>query len=387
MAKTKPSSRTTKARSKDVLHTTNGASKKSKRPKKSIEELLTEAATLLEQSQPELALPLAEKALERAQNESSTVPLPTALCLLAEIQLENGDIDIARTNFTRAVNLDPEGVSVGAEAFLWLAQLCEEGGLQSINWFERANGVLRRTIAALEEQKTTDEIQSSLSEAKQKLSEALCSMAEVYMTDLSLEPDAEVKCEALVTEALIVSPESSSVLQTLASVRISQLRVEDARAALSRSLELWEDLPPEVEDGRVPDFPTRISLARLLMEVEMEARAMGVLERLVSEEDQSVEAWYLGGWCQVLLAEKGEGQWKKGAREWLKNSLRLYDALDFDDERLHEHVVELVGVLDKDLGIDKEEDGDDGDEWQDESGGEEGLEIEAADEDGDAEMS
>jgi len=61
--------------------------------------------------------------------------------------------------------------------------------------------------------------------------------------------------------------------------------------------------------------------------------------------------------------------------------------LGFDDERLHEHAVELVGVLDKDLGIDEEEDGDDGDEWQDESGGEEGLEIGAADEDGDAEMS
>lgn len=386
MAKTKPHNRAPKSRDKDLLHTTNGTGRTPKRPKKSIQDLLTEAATLLQQSQPDLALPLAEKAVERFENESSsdtTIPLPPAICLLAEIQLELGDIITARSNFTRATTLDPSGLIVGADAFLWLAQLCEEGGLQSIGWFERANDVLRTTIAALEEQKPTVETEAAVAESKQKLSEALCSMAEVYMTDLSLEPDAEAKCEALVTEALIVSPDSPAALQTLASVRISQLRVEDARAALGRSLDLWEDLPPE-EVG-VPDFPTRISLARLLMEVEMEGRAMGVLERLVGEEDQSVEAWYLGGWCQVLLAGKGDGERKKGAREWLKNSLRLYGVLEYEDERLHEHAIELVAALDKELGIEEEGD-DDEEEWQDESDDDNAVDIEGADEDGDAEM-
>ena len=389
MAKTKPQHRSPTSHSKDLLHTTNGTPKKSKRPQISIEELLTEAATLLQQSQPVLALPIAEKALSRLETESSSaIPLPPAICLVAEIQLELGDADSALTNFARAVNLDPEGSVVGADAFLWLAQLCEEGGLKSIQWFERATGVLRRTIAGLEDQKPTEEIQIVLLEAKGKLSDALCSMAEVYMTDLSLEPDAEAKCEALVTEALIVSPESPAALQTLASVRISQIRIEDARAALGRSLELWEDLPPEnpLFDVRVPEFPTRISLARLLMEVEMETKGMTVLQRLVGEDDQSIEAWYLGGWCQVLLAEKGDEKKKTGAREWLKNSLRLYKTQEYEDERLHEHAVELVGILDKQLGIEEEE-GDE-DEWQDESGEEEedSLDIEAADEDSDAEM-
>jgi len=70
----------------------------------------------------------------------------------------------------------------------------------------------------------------------------------------------------------------------------------------------------------------------------------------------------------------------------LKNSLRLYKTQEYEDERLHEHAVELVGILDKQLGIEEEE-GDE-DEWQDESGEEEedSLDIEAADEDSDAEM-
>ena len=59
-----------------------------------------------------------------------------------------------------------------------------------------------------------------------------------------MEPDAEEKCEKLVTEALFAVPDSAEALQTLASVRISQSRHEDAQAALTRSYGLWKDLEP-----------------------------------------------------------------------------------------------------------------------------------------------
>lgn len=203
------------------------------------------------------------------------------------------------------------------------------------------------------------------------------------------EEDAESRCEALVTEALLVAPNSPECLQTLASVRISQLRPDDARAALSRSLELWKDLPPE--DPNVPDFPARISLSRLLMEVQMEKEALEVLERLILEDDESVEAWYLGGWCLYLLAEKEKeqptastdseqqsGDKRREAmiasREWLKQSLKLYKKIEYEDERLRDHAVELVQELNNELGEDMEDDSDSedddpgagDDEWEDE---------------------
>lgn len=221
------------------------------------------------------------------------------------------------------------------------------------------------------------------------------------------EADAESKCETLVTEALLVAPLSPEPLQTLASVRISQLRLPDAKAALARSMELWNDLPPE--DPHVPDFPTRISLARLLMEAEMEMQAIEVLERLVQEDDGSVEAWYLGGWCLFLMGEKrrkaGRGGENKGmeggteldgegedwmalmaaSREWLRNSLKLYDSQDYEDDRLRDHALELVGGLDAELGdagADEEEDG--GGEWEDEEG--DGDEEESDEDGGDLKM-
>lgn len=188
----------------------------------------------------------------------------------------------------------------------------------------------------------------------------------------------------MVTEALLVAPNTPEPFQTLASVRISQVRLEDAKTALSKSMELWKDLPPE--GPGVPDFSTRISLSRLLMEAQMEEDALEVLERLVGEDDSSVEAWYLGGWCLYLMGDKreeGVGRMATtdgdtsndqialmvSSREWLQNSLKLYEVLDYEDDRLRDHALELVQGLDAELVEvvgDDDEDGSGDEDWEDE---------------------
>jgi predicted Zn-dependent protease len=208
---------------------------------------------------------------------------------------------------------------------------------------------------------------------------------------LSWEEDAEARCEALITEALLITPEAPEVLQTLASIRISQLRTEDAQAALTRSMALWKDLAPE--DPKVPDFALRISLARLLMEVTMEFEALEVLERLILEDDQSVEAYYLGGWCLFLLAENQQAPKDAtpeelaesprhaslaASREWLKQALKLYDLLQYEDDRLRDHALELVQEMNKEIGEDDDDSEADG-EGEDEESDEE-IEIDSDDE-------
>ncbi|EHY55890.1 hypothetical protein HRR83_006726 [Exophiala dermatitidis] len=402
MAKTKTKS---PGKQKDILHSTNAPLVKSA-PKPSsqrpVEDLLTEAAELLEQAQPERALPLAEEALRRLESErppqsngqdadidallqlaaEGKPTLPAALTLTAEIQLALGDIDAARKSFTRVTQLDPDGALVSAEPWLELAQICEDGGHESIAHFERATEVLRNEIEVLEddEAKALGQTAKVLDEKRAKLANALCAMAEVYMTDLSWEEDAEQRCEAFVTEAVAVCPErlSAGVLQTLASVRISQTRVDDARQALGRSMDIWKDVPQEVDDDeRRPDFATRVSLSRLLMEVEQEPEAFAVIEGLIRQDDESVECWYLGGWCQVLISQKPEttpeevAKSQETAKTWLDNCLRLYRKLEYEDERLRDHAVELVQQLNKILGV--EDQMDDDDAWEDEDDQEEDV--------------
>lgn len=423
MAKARPSGRShgRRAQAQGVLNGTQVPRSKARKSQTVVSpaDLLSQATNLLQTGQPDAALAPARRALELLQNphQPNKAPL-SALALLGEIYLELGEPASATDVFLKAVELDPDGAisedeGGGAEKFFWLAQLCEEGGEESIRWFQTGVEVLERDMAALERltgESITGEAttaKAKLEEKKRKLAAALCGMVEVWMTDLSyvpyytlssvllranlslcsLDPDAEPTCTSLISRALASSP-NPSTLQTHASLLISQSDLPSARDSLTRSLALWQHLPPDHPD--VPDFPTRISLSRLLMEAGMETEAMGVLEELVLCDDESVEGWYLGGWCALLMAgrgreketedddameetkeeQKSEEEWKAlriTGREWLRNSLRLYEIQEYKDDRLRDHARELVEDLDKELGeIGEDEDGDGDEGWEDE---------------------
>ena len=394
---------------------------------KSASTTLAEAEELLREGRAEDALPIAVRALDTLREGASgqdvspptakTAALP-ALNLVAEIHLELGNPAAARSYFLQAVTLDPDGriplsLGGGAEKFLYLAQLSDQGGQDSVTWFTRGAAVLRRDVASLSDDNNDDddlEEGQEAGEKRKKLAETLCGIIEVYMTDLSWDPAAETQCEKLISEALLVAPHCAEPLQTLASIRISQGRVAEAKEALRDSIAVWTKKEPEEgkeeqeqeEDddddddddsllaSRLPDFATRISLSRLLMEVGMETEALGVLETLVAEDDGSVEAWYLGGWCLYLLGQKhnsrGDGSPLDGAddddgggdgdgneesyaqslissREWLRRSLRLYVMVEYEDERLKGHAVELVEEIDGLVGVDDEEEEEEEEEW------------------------
>lgn len=405
MGKTKTKSQ---SRSKDILRGSNATLVKSGVPSIATDDLLAEATTLLEASQPEKAQPLVTQALQRLQaarddyKDTSTLQIlaaqdkptyPATLALAGDIALALGDSNAARSYFEEAIKTDPDGAIVSAEPWLQLAQLCEEGGKKSIAYYDKAIEIMQNEIEVLSQEDSmamegTEEI---IELRRQKVAEALCAETEVYMTDLSWEDDAEERCEQLVTEAVATCSErlSAGVLQTLANIRISQGRVDEAVKILEHSVSIWKDLP-SVEDPARPDFATRISLVRLLIEVEREADAMVVAEGLVKEDDQSVESWYLGGWCQLLLSQKDglnteqRSSHVEQSRAWLGNCLKLYQLQAYEDERLLQHAQELVHQLNTALGLQD-------DEWEDTDDEKDDVveddEIEEEDPAGDVEMS
>ena len=409
---------------------------------------------------------------------------------MAECHLELGDAEAARRCFQQAVELDPEGEMAerdggGAEKFLWMAQLCEEGGEDSVQWFERGAAVLRREIAREEEGGgggAAGRIGGNaelVEEKKKKLAGVLCGMIEVYMTDLSyslpfslfllsffpkanplsslssaikksLDPHAESHCTRLISQALDLAPTSPTPHQTHASILISQSEIPAARAALRTSLSLWQHLPAAHAD--VPDFPSRISLARLLLEVGMEREAVGVMEAVVSGDESCVEGWYLGGWGLWSLssgsgssssntssegavggadpttaeAEQQQQQQQQqhqgredrdggdgnhnddeeekqpeagnalraattlegseaGGKEallkqslhWLRMCLGVYEEVEYEDERLRDHALELVAGIEKIIGVGGEDE-----EWEESrASGDDDIEEEDEDED------
>lgn len=365
-------------------------SRPEKKDKPDAGSILDDAETLFEVGNLDEAISLADKALTTT-GEGGDFEL-RALNLLGLLHVEDGEIDEAREFFERAAKIDKDGdmdekVGGGPEKFLFLAELSEEGGQDTVKWFDRGAVALRKQIQALDAVASkTPEQQAAHDDKQKKLGGVLCAVAEVYMTDLSWEDDAEQRCEALITEAMMIAPGSSETWQTVANVRISQERTDEARTALKRSMELWQDLAPE--DPAIPDFPTRIALARLLLETEMMEDALVVMERLVMDDDESIEAWYLGGWALYLAGEKlreAKGGSANGAdvsedftatwkssRRWLAQCLKLFEAQEYEDERLGEHAVELVLNINKEIG--EPEEGED--EWEIASSDEEDEEDE-----------
>lgn len=393
MAPTRPSK---KAKAKNRSHPKKSTPASTKPAK----QLLAEATALLEQGDAPGAVTTARQALDAALENDDT-RVCAAHMLLGEINVELGEIDTARGHFLDAARLDEDGsmaeeLGGGPEKFNWLAQLSEDGGADSVRWFERAAACLRAQIQALNDaaaearrkgsaRGTAErEIEAAATEKKHKLSETLCAVAEVYMTDLSWEEDAEARCEALITEATMLAPELPDAWQTVANVRVSQSRTDDAVAALERSMALWTDLEPE--DPGVPPFPSRVSLTRLLIECDLQQKAVDVCERLVLDDDGSVEAWYLGGMAHYTLGEKGKSEasdtkngdntaeakdsWKKEwvrARQWLSQCLLLFEAQEYEDERLGEHAKELLSTVNAEVGDlpDEEDEDEDGAGWED----------------------
>ncbi|CAI4216837.1 unnamed protein product [Parascedosporium putredinis] len=345
--------------------------------------LLQEATAKVQTGDHESAVKLAERVLD-ATGKDGDFEL-AALNLLGLAYIEMGDVDLARPRLLRAVEIDADGSMDErgrGRGKIPLARADQRGRRPGQRGLVRKGAaVLRRHIQALSEKtKRTALDDAALEEKRQGLAGVLCAVAEVYMTDLSWEEDAEQRCEALVTEATMACPESPETWQTVANVRISQQRVDEAKTALRRSMELWQELP--IGDLKVPEFATRISLARLLMEVEVEPVAMEVIDRLVAEDDESVETWYLGGWCQYIQGEKkkktttttttdaeAEEARKElwtSARRWLRQCLKLYKQQDYEDDRLGEHARELTRAIDEVLGPSPEgEDDDEDDVWED----------------------
>lgn len=161
------------------------------------EELYALALSQVETSQAELALQTAQRLLTLVSSPQAPQLALPALNLLGEISVELGDAASAQQYFLKAVEIDPEGsvkeeVGGGAEKFLWMAQLCEEGGADSVSWFERGVRALKAEIQGLEAQDTrplSEEQKEfrdvALEEKRGKLANALCGVVEVYMTDLS----------------------------------------------------------------------------------------------------------------------------------------------------------------------------------------------------------
>jgi predicted Zn-dependent protease len=88
-----------------------------------------------------------------------------------------------------------------------------------------------------------------------------------------------------------LDPNNPEALQCYCNFLISKQQNEEAAKYLKRSVEIWskrEDLPP---------FNFRCNTSKLLIELNLHKDAIPILERLLDEDNEFPENWYLLSLC------------------------------------------------------------------------------------------
>lgn len=309
----------------------------------------------------------ASKVLQGKLSEDPEVALILSKVLgkLGETKVSMGQQDAARADFERAIALlndqieGSDDVSKAelqenkASLYMYLGQLSSND--EALQAYNKGVELLLLCIQGRERLEKAEGIdvqdgseeRDELNELRKQLCGAYCTIAELYMTDLCYAENAEAGCETSVEQAMKVIDSSDGkpivdALQTLASLRISQSRGEEAidlildaygkmktgceALAALVGLSETENNGQEVETAvelveidaanSLPGFEFRCQTARILLECasickEEENRpekanecanaAIQVLGSLLAENDEVVEPWFLVGCAFAAL--------------------------------------------------------------------------------------
>jgi len=270
-----------------------------------VEALLQKCEELAARFEYDVAIKFCQRILEQDAANSE------AHALLVHIFVDSGRVEEARQALTHWLALKDVGEEVVIQRWLFVAQLGE--GREAVKAYEHAIALLKG----------------------RELCSVHCAIAELFLTDLCFEDDAEEQCEVHLQAALAISPEDAEALQLLASTRLSQSRPEEASTLLARSLVSWKELA--LTDEAYPTYDFRLSAARLCLELQMQEEADRILEQLVLEDDELCEPWYLLALVRFQLK-------KQDADEALERAEQLLEAEEESSE-LSEAIAELRAAI------------------------------------------
>lgn len=318
-------------------------------------------------SQPHMAIEALKKHLAGAPQDL------IACQLMGEALLEIGEPEQAYEYLKSAADADPTGARGGFEKFLWLGQLV--GGRTGIDWYERGISGLQQDIAEDEESlvkgdlgRVEEETRKAVAYKRRKLCETLCGIVEIWMTDLCMEEEAEAQCDSLMKRALETDATHAESWSVLASVRISQLRNDEAKEALLRA---WDIFRAEKE----PVLGSVMQLTKMLIEMGLLDEAIDAAARVHDLNDEEIEGFYLEGLASFTKwqqdeKEAGETGNAVVAAAAFANASKLYEkqVRQFGEASVDPEVVQHIQDMNAQLpeGLDIDEGNEPMEGWEDE---------------------
>lgn len=282
-----------------------------------IDTLLTTAEELVDAFQFETARELTTKALEIDPHSVK------ALQLHAAISIELGDIPTGHHCLQTIINEQPETIP---DVYLALAQL--SSGKTALDYYVKGIEIFQQNLQTLQD------------EDRMAASSAMCAVAELFMTDLCEEEDAEKRCEEALEHAKTVCPGNPEVYRVECDLRLVQQKETEASVAMQRCLAAWAEA--EEDGSRRMSFEFRTAVAKLLIEMRQFEDGETILEQLIEEDDEAYLPWYLLGVSCVFKEDELET-----AREAFEMArfLLMRESEEQRDEELLESIAEFLSDL------------------------------------------
>ena len=244
---------------------------------------------------------------------------------------------------------------------MYLGQI--SGGKESAQYFNNGLGIIQEIIRT----------NNSNDEIKQLYIQGLCSLCELYMTDLCFEENAEQECEKCVTMAkefynnVPLNNWDINLLQTIAHLNMCQCKPEEGKSIMQIVAQKVIDEGNRLKESTnstysdlVMGYDFKLSTAKNLIELQLHQEAKTILEQLKDQFDEVVDLWYLLGICIDSLGQTDI------AVKYLEKALNIGKKVKEDgmflkeiQEDLNNMKQKLGGVIPDDI-IDENDD-----EWED----------------------
>jgi len=294
-----------------------------------IDQLLDKASDLLDEYNYELAQKFIGRALEQDADNVR------ALEMSGSLLLEVGEGERAKQCLGRAIHLEPQ---TGHTKYLMAAQLFS--GVEARDLYLKGVEILQANI-----QSAAGTREASPEDAS-AVSSALVAVSELYTTDLCDTEEAEAEAKRFIDLAIQADQGNSEAWEALANYSLITGQVEAAQEAMSTSLELW--LPAHlsfceggVEVGQQTrlSYHSRLTTAKLLLDLEVFDRATEVLDSLLEEDDEVVATWYLLGWLNFL---RDDPDYHGNVRHYLSKAQQVHSMNPTEDAEMIQHIAELL---------------------------------------------
>ncbi|XP_073533518.1 uncharacterized protein [Phyllobates terribilis] len=237
--------------------------------KYSIHQLLEKTEEYLDNFNFEMAQLFCQRALDLEPENLEILDMMGNICM------ELGNAEKAKQVFLKAVDLSPEK---GHAKYMCLGQI--HGKEEALQYFQKGLDVMICAYQSQPQVSGAANFSDEMEVTTKDLSAALCSVAEIYLTDLCMEEGAGDKCKEAITNALGYHPSSPEALQLMASYLFSMEQPQEGKEFLMKSLASWlprlqnnkgeeqEADDDDLVESTLPPYESRITTAKLLIEAE-----------------------------------------------------------------------------------------------------------------------